>query len=76
MPYFGGDTRPCSAFSANTLWFLISLLASLTTLAYNVFSLMRQLLSEGLSQHRAMTLHWRYSKSGDLDLEHLLRLPR
>ena len=50
---FGGDTLPCSDFNANALYFLLS------TLSYNLFALMRQLLPEELSRHRAMTLRWR-----------------
>jgi hypothetical protein len=50
---FGGDTLPCSDFSANTLYFLI------TALSYNLFALMRQLLPEALAHHRAPTLRWR-----------------
>ena len=50
---FGGDTLPCSDFNANALYFLLS------TLSYNLFALMRQLLPEELSHHRAMTLRWR-----------------
>jgi hypothetical protein len=47
---FGGDTLPCSDFNANAFYFL------LTTLSYNLFALMRQLLPEELSRHRAMTI--------------------
>lgn len=50
---FGGDTLPCSDFNANALYFLLS------TLSYNLFALMRQLLPEELSRHRAITLRWR-----------------
>lgn len=50
---FGGDTLPCSDFNANALYFLLS------TLSYNLFALMRQLLPEELSHHRAMTIRWR-----------------
>ena len=50
---FGGDTLPCSNFKANALYFLI------TALSYNLFALMRQLLPEALSQHRAITMRWR-----------------
>jgi hypothetical protein len=50
---FGGDTLPCSDFKANALYFLIS------ALSYNLFALMRQLLPEELSHHRAMTIRWR-----------------
>jgi len=50
---FGGDTLPCSDFKANALYFLIS------ALSYNLFALMRQLLPEELSRHRAMTMRWR-----------------
>lgn len=50
---FGGDTLPCSDFKANALYFLIS------ALSYNLFGLMRQLLPEELSHHRAVTLRWR-----------------
>lgn len=50
---FGGDTLPCSDFDANALYF------SLCALSYNVFALMRQLLPEELSHHRAMTIRWR-----------------
>jgi hypothetical protein len=50
---FGGDTLPCSDFNANALYFLLS------TLSYNLFALMRQLLPEALSHHRVMTIRWR-----------------
>jgi len=50
---FGGDTLPCSDFNANALYFLIS------SLSFNLFALMRQLLPEELAQHRAVTLRWR-----------------
>ena len=50
---FGGDTLPCSDFKANVLYFLI------TALSYNVFALMRALLPEELSRHRAFTIRWR-----------------
>ena len=50
---FGGDTLPCSDTDANALYFLIS------ALSYNLFALMRQLLPEGLSRHRATTIRWR-----------------
>ena len=50
---FGGDTLPCSDFDANALYFLIS------ALSYNLFALMRQLLPEDLSRHRATTIRWR-----------------
>lgn len=50
---FGGDTLPCSDFNANALYFLIS------ALSYNLFALMRQLLPEKLSNHRAITIRWR-----------------
>ena len=50
---FGGDTLPCSDFKANELYFLIS------ALSYNLFALMRQLLPEALSNHRAVTIRWR-----------------
>ena len=50
---FGGDTLPCSDFNANALYFL------LTTLSYNLFALMRQLLPLELAHHRAITLRWR-----------------
>lgn len=50
---FGGDTLPCSDFKANALYFLIS------ALSYNIFALMRALLPEELSHHRATTLRWR-----------------
>lgn len=50
---FGGDTLPCSDFNANAWYF------SCSALAYNLFVLMRQLLPEELSQHRAMTIRWR-----------------
>ena len=50
---FGGDTLPCSDFNANALYFL------LTTLSYNLFALMRQLLPVELAHHRAITLRWR-----------------
>ena len=49
----GGDTLPCSDFKANALYFLI------TALSYNVFALMRSLLSEALSSHRMTTFRWR-----------------
>ncbi|MBL4665764.1 MAG: transposase [Sneathiella sp.] len=50
---FGGNTLPCSDFNANALYFL------LTTLSYNLFALMRQLLPLELAHHRAITLRWR-----------------
>lgn len=50
---FGGDTLPCTDFNANGLYFLIS------ALSYNLFALMRQLLPEELSRHRAITIRWR-----------------
>jgi hypothetical protein len=50
---FGGDTLPCSDFNANALYFFLS------AIAYNLFSLMRQLLPEELSHHRVMTIRWR-----------------
>ncbi len=50
---FGGDTLPCSDFNANALYFVLS------TLPYNLFALMRQLLPEELSHHRVMTIRWR-----------------
>ena len=50
---FGGDTLPCSDFTANTLYFL------LTALSYNVIALMRGLLPGELGNHRAMTVRWR-----------------
>ena len=50
---FGGDTLPCSDFNANALYFFLS------AIAYNLFALMRQLLPEELSRHRAMTIRWR-----------------
>lgn len=50
---FGADTLPCSDFNANALYFFLS------AIAYNLFALMRQLLPEELSHHRAMTIRWR-----------------
>ena len=50
---FGGDTLPCSDFNANKVYFLIS------ALSFNLFALMRQLLPEDLSHHRAGTIRWR-----------------
>lgn len=50
---FGGDTLPCSDFNANALYFLLS------TLSYNLFALLRQLLPVEMSHHRAITLRWR-----------------
>ncbi len=50
---FGGDALPCSDFNANALYFLIS------ALSFNLFSLMRKLLPEGLANHRAITIRWR-----------------
>jgi hypothetical protein len=50
---FGGDTLPCSAFKANTLYFLIS------ALLFNIFALERALLPEDLVHHRGMTIRWR-----------------
>lgn len=50
---FGGDTLPCSDFNANALYFLIC------ALSFNLFALMRQLLPEELSNHRALTIRWR-----------------
>ena len=40
---FGGDTLPCSDFNADALYFLLS------TLSYNLFALMRQLLPDRIS---------------------------
>ena len=42
-----------SDFAAHALYFLIAVLSC------NVLASMRQLLPEGLAQHRAMTLCWR-----------------
>lgn len=50
---FGGDILPCSDFNANQLYFLIS------ALSYNLFALMRQLMPEEWSRHRAVTIRWR-----------------
>ena len=50
---FGGDTLPCSDFNANALYLLIS------SLSYNLFALMRQLLPEDMAHHRATTIRWR-----------------
>ncbi len=50
---FGGDTLPCSDFKANELYFLIS------SLSYNLFALMRQLLPEELAHHRVTTIRWK-----------------
>lgn len=50
---FGDDVLPCSDFNANALYLLIS------TLSFNLFALMRQLLPEELSRHRATTIRWR-----------------
>jgi len=50
---FGGNTLPCSDFSANALYFHIC------ALSYNLFALMRQLLPEELAHHRATTIRWR-----------------
>jgi len=50
---FDGDTLPCSNFNANALYFVLS------TLFYNLFALMRQLLQEELSHHRVMIIRWR-----------------
>jgi hypothetical protein len=50
---FGGDTLPCSDFSANALYFFLS------AISYNLFALMRQLLPEALAHHRAKTIRWR-----------------
>jgi hypothetical protein len=50
---FGGDTLPCSNTEVNALYFLIC------ALSYNLFALMRQLLPETLSGHRAVTIRWR-----------------
>ena len=56
---FGGDTLPCSDFNANALYFNIA------ALSYNLFALMRQLLPESLSHHRATTIRWRlYAMAG------------
>ncbi len=49
----GGDTLPCSDFTANALYFL------LTALSYNVFALMRGLLPGEPGNHRAITVRWR-----------------
>jgi hypothetical protein len=50
---FGGDTLPCSEFNANALYFLAS------SLSFNLFALMRHLIPEDLSSHRATTIRWR-----------------
>lgn len=50
---FGGDTLPCTDFNANALYF------SITTLSYNLFALMRQLLPEDMAYHRVTTIRWR-----------------
>jgi hypothetical protein len=50
---FGGDTLPCTDFNANALYLLIS------SLSFNLFALMRQLLPEYLSNHRVITIRWR-----------------
>lgn len=50
---FGGDVLPCSNFDANALYF------SITALSFNLFALMRQLLPEELTRHRAITIRWR-----------------
>lgn len=51
---FDGNTAHCIAqtLNASAAYFLIS------TLSYNLFALMRQLLQEELVHHRAMTLRW------------------
>lgn len=51
---FGGDVLPCYDFKANAFYFLIS------TLSFNLFALMRQLLPEELAHHRATTLRCDY----------------
>jgi hypothetical protein len=51
--YFGGDRLPCSDFNANALYF------NVTTLSYNLFALLHQLLPGRLLQHRAMTIPWK-----------------
>lgn len=56
---FGGDQLPCSDFKANALYFLIA------SLAYNLLALLRQVLPERLSRHRAPTLRSRlYAMAG------------
>lgn len=50
---FGGDTLPCTDFNANALYF------SITSLSYNLFALMRQLLPEDMAYHRVTTIRWR-----------------
>lgn len=50
---FGANLMPCGQFHANALYF------SLTTLAYNLFALMRQLLPAPWEVCRAKTLRWR-----------------
>ena len=50
---FGGDTLPCTDFNANALYLLVS------SLSYNLFALMRALIPEDLSHHRAVTIRWR-----------------
>ncbi len=49
---FGGDTLPCSDKDANALYFNIA------ALSYNLFALMRALLSEKLAYHRVITIRW------------------
>jgi hypothetical protein len=50
---FGGDVLPCSDFSANALYFMIS------ALSFNLLALMRLFLPEELAHHRAITIRWR-----------------
>ncbi len=50
---FGADTLPCADFDANALYF------SICALSFNLFALMRQLLPNGMENHRASTIRWR-----------------
>ena len=56
---FDADQFPCSDFKANALYFLIA------SLAYDLLPLLRQVLLERLSRHRAPTLRSRlYAMTG------------
>ena len=58
---FAASQLPCGDFKANELYF------ALCGLAYNVFTLMRQLLPEQWATSRANTIRWRlYALAGKL----------
>ena len=56
---FGANRLPCGDFDANALYFAIS------TLAYNLFALMRMLLPPSWESYRVTTIRWRlYALAG------------